>query len=107
MSFVMTNDQNEYIAVLLLGRISVWRSGMRLKYVTIDGLSICYGEKGQIRKDSVSMLLVHGFSADKFMWVPLVNVSRVITKGIVCGVSIPVLMPLWLHADKIKRQKSL
>lgn len=54
-------------------RVSVWQSGMRLNYVSIDGLSICYGERGQRKKGSVSMLLLHGFTADKFMWVPLVK----------------------------------
>ena len=57
-------------------RVSVWRSGMRLKYITVEGLSICYGEKGHRKKGSVSMLLLHGFSADKFMWVPLVKVRQ-------------------------------
>ena len=63
---------------VIFRRISVWWSGLRLKYVTIEGLSICYGEKGQRKKKgSVSMLLLHGFSADKFMWVPLVQVRKV------------------------------
>ena len=55
----------------------MWWSGLQLKCVTIEGLSICYGEKGQRKKGSVSMLLLHGFSADKFMWVPLVQVRKV------------------------------
>ena len=58
-------------------RVSVWQSGMRLKYITVDGLSICYGEKGRRKKGAVSMLLIHGFTADKFMWVPLVKVSEI------------------------------
>ena len=62
----------------LFVRASVWQSGMRLKYVTIDGLTLCYGEKGQRKKGTASMLLIHGFSADKFMWVPLVKVSTCI-----------------------------
>ena len=60
-------------------RVSVWQSGMRLKYATMDGLSICYGEKGKRKKGSVSMLLLHGFTADKFMWVPLVRVREKLT----------------------------
>ncbi|KAL3853213.1 hypothetical protein ACJMK2_016770 [Sinanodonta woodiana] len=54
-------------------RFSVLASGMRVKYIKQDGYSICYGEKGKPKKGVLSMLLVHGFTADKFMWVPLVK----------------------------------
>ncbi|KAK3579077.1 hypothetical protein CHS0354_029937 [Potamilus streckersoni] len=54
-------------------RFSVLASGMRIKYIKQDGYTICYGEKGKPKKGVLSMLLVHGFTADKFMWVPLVK----------------------------------
>ncbi|KAJ8301286.1 hypothetical protein KUTeg_020273 [Tegillarca granosa] len=54
-------------------RLAVLLSGMKIKYVTIDGLRICYGERGRKKNGTSSMLLLHGFSADKFMWVPLVK----------------------------------
>lgn len=61
-------------------------SGMRLNYTEIDGLTICYGEKGKRRKDKPSMILIHGFTACKFMWAPLVKVCNVklLRKDAVC-----------------------
>lgn len=50
---------------------------MRLNYTEIDGLTICYGEKGKRRKGKPSMILIHGFTACKFMWAPLVKVCNV------------------------------
>lgn len=61
------------VFIHLYFRFSVWYSGMTLKFIEIDGLSICYGEKGRKKKGQPSMVLIHGFTADKFMWVPLVK----------------------------------
>ena len=47
---------------------------MRIKKVNIGNLTIAYGEKGEKKKGQSSILLLHGFSADKFMWSPLVGV---------------------------------
>ncbi|WAR26038.1 ABH6B-like protein, partial [Mya arenaria] len=51
--------------------VHVWLSGLKLKYVNIDDMTICYGEKGKRRKGQPSMILLHGFTACKFMWSPL------------------------------------
>ncbi|XP_052778927.1 monoacylglycerol lipase abhd6-B-like [Mya arenaria] len=59
------------IFIHLYFRISVWLSGLKLKYVNIDDMTICYGEKGKRRKGQPSMILLHGFTACKFMWSPL------------------------------------
>ena len=59
-------------------RIAVWMSGMKLKYMKIDGLNICYGEKGKKKPGQPTMILLHGFTACKFMWAPLVKVSQYI-----------------------------
>jgi len=55
-------------------RAAVLLSGLRLKYATIDDMTICYGEKGKKQKGKPTMILVHGFTACKFMWAPLVKV---------------------------------
>lgn len=55
-------------------RIAVRWSGMRLKKVTDDkGFTFVYGERGQVSLDRPSMILLHGFSADHFMWAPIVQ----------------------------------
>lgn len=57
-------------------RVTVLWSGMKIKYVNVNGRNVCYGERGQKQKGKSSMILLHGFSADKSMWAPLVRVSR-------------------------------
>lgn len=55
-------------------RVAVRWSGMRLKSVTNDkGFMFTYGERGQPVKGRPSMLFLHGFSADHFMWAPIVQ----------------------------------
>ncbi|XP_060069202.1 monoacylglycerol lipase abhd6-A-like [Ylistrum balloti] len=54
-------------------RLAVLLSGMKIQYVKLGNQTLCYGERGRRRSDKSSILLLHGFSADKFMWVPLVK----------------------------------
>ncbi|XP_060577092.1 monoacylglycerol lipase ABHD6-like [Ruditapes philippinarum] len=61
------------VFIHLYFKISVILSGMKLNFTEIDGLTICYGEKGKRRSDKPSMILIHGFTACKFMWAPLVK----------------------------------
>lgn len=58
-------------------RWAVTNSGMKIRFVSIDNNSIrlAYGEKGTRNPKQSSILLLHGLSADKFMWAPLVKVS--------------------------------
>ncbi|XP_059151092.1 monoacylglycerol lipase ABHD6-like [Physella acuta] len=59
-------------------RVAVRWSGMKMKYTKplSDGFTFFYGEKGHFIKDQMSILLLHGFSADHFMWAPIVqNIS--------------------------------
>lgn len=55
-------------------RLAVLVSGMRIKKVNIGDMTIAYGERGEKKKGQSSILLLHGFSADKFMWSPVVGV---------------------------------
>lgn len=61
------------VFIHLYFKIAVIMSGMKLNYAQIDGLTICYGEKGKRHKDKPSMILIHGFTACKFMWAPIVK----------------------------------
>ncbi|XP_048742324.1 monoacylglycerol lipase abhd6-A-like [Ostrea edulis] len=54
-------------------RMTVLWSGMKIKYTNVNGKKVCYGERGCKQKDRSSILLLHGFSADKSMWAPLVR----------------------------------
>lgn len=54
-------------------RLSVIWSGMKLNYTEVDGLTICYAEKGKRRKDKPTTIFIHGFTACKFMWAPIVK----------------------------------
>ena len=48
---------------------------MRLKTVTDDkGFTFTFGERGQPIQGRPSVLFLHGFSADHFMWAPIVQV---------------------------------
>lgn len=53
-------------------KFAILASGMRTKKINVGGLNIVYSERGVKRKGQPSILLLHGFSADKFMWSPLV-----------------------------------
>ena len=49
---------------------------MRLKTVTDDkGFTFTFGERGQPIRGRPSILFLHGFSADHFMWAPIVQVG--------------------------------
>lgn len=61
------------LVVQMYMRLAVLLSGMKIQYVKLGDHSLCYGERGRRRSDKSSILLLHGFSADKFMWVPLVK----------------------------------
>ncbi|XP_046380417.1 monoacylglycerol lipase ABHD6-like [Haliotis rufescens] len=55
-------------------KFAVLWSGMKVKFASPDGkFHFCYGEKGHQREGSVSLLLLHGFTADHFMWTPVVK----------------------------------
>ncbi|XP_071123133.1 monoacylglycerol lipase ABHD6-like [Mytilus edulis] len=54
-------------------KLAVLVSGMRIKKVNIGDMTIAYGERGEKKKGQSSILLLHGFSADKFMWSPVVG----------------------------------
>ncbi|KAK7482768.1 hypothetical protein BaRGS_00025934 [Batillaria attramentaria] len=63
-----------HLLVQMYFRIAVRWSGMRLKKVTDEkGFTFVYGERGQASPDRPSVLLLHGFSADHFMWAPIVQ----------------------------------
>ncbi|GFO15533.1 monoacylglycerol lipase abhd6-like [Plakobranchus ocellatus] len=50
-------------------------SGMKMKCIKADDSNFIfsYGEKGQQSKGQASILLLHGFTADHFMWAPIVH----------------------------------
>ncbi|KAK3100994.1 hypothetical protein FSP39_000075 [Pinctada imbricata] len=50
---------------------SVKLSGMKIKTTMVEGLRLVYGERGRKQMGRSSILLLHGFSADKSMWAPL------------------------------------
>ncbi|BFZ09136.1 hypothetical protein BsWGS_12175 [Bradybaena similaris] len=56
-------------------RVAVRWSGMRMKCTKPlnDGFIFSYGEKGNKVKGQMSILLLHGFSADHFMWASIVQ----------------------------------
>ncbi|XP_055882679.1 monoacylglycerol lipase ABHD6-like [Biomphalaria glabrata] len=56
-------------------RVAVRWSGMRMNYTKPlpDGFQFFYGEKGYRKKGQMSILMLHGFSADHFMWAPVVR----------------------------------
>ncbi|KAH9504791.1 Alpha beta hydrolase [Bulinus truncatus] len=56
-------------------RFAVRLSGMRMNYTKPlpDGFRFFYGEKGFKQKGQMSILMLHGFSADHFMWAPIVR----------------------------------
>lgn len=54
-------------------KLAVLVSGMRIKKISVGNLTIAYGERGSKKKGQSSILLLHGFSADKFMWSGLVG----------------------------------
>ncbi|KAK6176586.1 hypothetical protein SNE40_014842 [Patella caerulea] len=49
----------------------VWWSGMSRKFAHIDGITLCYGEKGRQCDSKPTIIFLHGFSADHYMWAPI------------------------------------
>ncbi|XP_062593754.1 monoacylglycerol lipase ABHD6-like [Saccostrea cucullata] len=71
-SFYLFMKKPELIVHYYLRMTVLW-SGMKIKYITLNGRKVCYGEKGHKQKGRSSIVLLHGFSADKSMWAPLVK----------------------------------
>ncbi|PVD25257.1 hypothetical protein C0Q70_15755 [Pomacea canaliculata] len=62
------------LLVQMYFRVAVMWSGMRLKRVIDNkGFTFFYGERGHPKPGQTSMLLLHGFSADHFMWASIVQ----------------------------------
>lgn len=62
------------LLVQMYFRVAVMWSGMRLKRVIDNkGFTFFYGERGLPKPGQTSMLLLHGFSADHFMWASIVK----------------------------------
>ena len=74
-SLLTGHKKTSSLIFLFLSRIAVRWSGMRLKTVTDDkGFTFTFGERGQPIQGRPSVLFLHGFSADHFMWAPIVQV---------------------------------
>ncbi|XP_005102729.1 monoacylglycerol lipase ABHD6 [Aplysia californica] len=56
-------------------RVAVRWSGMKIRCTKLlpDGFRFFYGEKGQKTKGQMSVVFLHGFTADHFMWAPIVQ----------------------------------
>ncbi|XP_078731164.1 monoacylglycerol lipase ABHD6 isoform X2 [Lampetra fluviatilis] len=53
-----------------------WRQrlGLRVKHVTVAGYTFCYMERGGAKSNAgPAILLLHGFSAHKDMWLPMLR----------------------------------
>ena len=50
-------------------------TGIQQKFVKVGDLNLSYGERGQHRDGQPSLFFIHGFSADKNMYFPLIMVS--------------------------------
>ncbi len=61
--------------IIYLCRYMLRKTGAVVKNITIGERTYCYAERGSQRSDHLSMVLVHGFSTSKDMWVPLLKVS--------------------------------
>ena len=48
-----------------------------MKYTnkTADGFYFSYGEKGLKNEKTKTIVFIHGFTADHFMWAPIVKVN--------------------------------
>lgn len=56
--------------------MALYKAGLRLRYVRAGKYRYCYGERGRPSHNKTSLVLVHGFSASKDMWVPIVQVGN-------------------------------
>jgi abhydrolase domain-containing protein 6 len=56
-----------------LMKFALYQAGLRKRYVTVGKYRYCYAERGRHNKEKSTILLVHGFSASKDMFVPIVK----------------------------------
>ena len=54
--------------------------GLHVKFVTVSGKRYCYAERGVPSEMNPSMVLIHGFSANKDMWLQIVKVKKICVK---------------------------
>ncbi|XP_013380459.1 monoacylglycerol lipase ABHD6 [Lingula anatina] len=54
-------------------RYQLYSSGLCVRYVKNEERTYCYAERGTRTPDRSSILFIHGFTASKDMWVPLVK----------------------------------
>ena len=47
------------------------------KTLNVGDLSFCYAELGHVNASNVSLLLLHGFSNDKYSWGPYAVVGYI------------------------------
>ncbi|KAK2154059.1 hypothetical protein LSH36_278g05007 [Paralvinella palmiformis] len=65
---------HKYPAIVLknMTRFGLYLVGMKQKFVDVKGLKLRYIEKGTKRKGVPSLFMLHGFSTDNNMYLPLV-----------------------------------
>ncbi|XP_078603953.1 monoacylglycerol lipase ABHD6-like [Branchiostoma floridae x Branchiostoma japonicum] len=61
------------LTLKLCSRAAVWRAGLSVKFVTVEGFRFAYAERGRPSETQPSILFLHGFSSSKSAWANFIN----------------------------------
>ena len=61
---------------MIMTRFWRWRLGLVVRYSYSGSYRFCYSSRGTPGGATPSLLLLHGFSANKDLWLPLVKVTH-------------------------------
>lgn len=87
----------------MFGRVNLRRNNFEVKYQTVGDFTYCYAERGKPSPNVPSILFLHGLSATKEMWFPMVTVSFVITNFAFFETGITTLLRLSLAIERFEQ----
>lgn len=53
-------------------RLSLFKAGMNVRYVNLNGMNFCYAERGIVGRET-TIVFIHGFSSSKEWWLPIIQ----------------------------------
>ncbi|CAH1271489.1 ABHD6 [Branchiostoma lanceolatum] len=72
-SLVFVYNTKPDIIIKAIRKAVIWRAGLTVKFVTVDGYRFAYGERGRPSETQPSILFLHGFSTSKDTWARFIT----------------------------------
>ncbi|XP_078604537.1 monoacylglycerol lipase abhd6-A-like [Branchiostoma floridae x Branchiostoma japonicum] len=66
------NTKPDFI-IKAIRKVVIWRAGLTVKFVTVDGCRFAYAERGRPTETQPSIIFLHGFSTSKDTWANFIK----------------------------------